>query len=62
LQAEEAAAVSLMDPWLFFLYSMKARVTREKYRVRLTKFLVPLAGQGKGNLMLIRTTQHQEIV
>jgi hypothetical protein len=41
LQAEEAA-VSLMDPGLFFLYSMKARVTREKYRERLTKFLVPL--------------------
>jgi hypothetical protein len=43
LQAEEEAAVSLMDPWFFFRYSMKARVTREKYRGRLTKFLIPLA-------------------
>jgi hypothetical protein len=42
LQAEEAAA-SLMDPWFFFPYSMKARITREKYRGRLTKFLIPLA-------------------
>jgi hypothetical protein len=42
LQAEEAA-VSLMDPWLLFFYSMKARATREKYRGRLTKFLIPLA-------------------
>jgi hypothetical protein len=27
-----------MDPWSIFLYGMKAPMTREKYRGRITKF------------------------
>ncbi|HEU4443506.1 MAG TPA: hypothetical protein VFR94_02415 [Nitrososphaeraceae archaeon] len=40
---EEGA--SSMDPWAIFLYGMKAPMTREKYRRRLAKFLIPLGSQ-----------------
>jgi hypothetical protein len=37
---EEIASSSMMaDPWSIFLYGMKAPMTREKFRVRLAKFL-----------------------
>ena len=58
---EEKASSSTMDPWSIFLYGMKAPVTREKYRGRLAKFFDFIVLTGEDNLMLIRTTQHQEI-
>jgi hypothetical protein len=35
MQEEEASS---MDPWSFFLYGMKAPMTREKYKGRIAKF------------------------
>ena len=58
---EEEASSSTMDPWSIFLYGMKAPMTREKYRGRLAKFFDFIVLTGEDNLMLIRTTQHQEI-
>jgi hypothetical protein len=42
MQKEEEAS-STMDPWSFFLYGMKAPMTRNKYRGRLAKFFDSLA-------------------
>jgi hypothetical protein len=30
---------SITDPWMLFLYALKAPITRDKYIQRLTKFL-----------------------
>jgi hypothetical protein len=41
MQVEEETTTSsttMMDPWSLFLYGMKAPMTREKYRGRVTKF------------------------
>ena len=58
---EEKASSSTMDLWSIFLYGMRASMTREKYRGRLAKFFDFIVLTGEDNLMLIRTTQHQEI-
>jgi hypothetical protein len=58
---EEKASSSTMDLWSIFLYGMRAPMTREKYRGRLAKFFDFIVLTVEDNLMLIRTTQHQEI-
>jgi hypothetical protein len=37
---------STMDPWMLYLYALKAPATKEKYIQRLTKFLDFLGYQG----------------
>jgi hypothetical protein len=43
---ETMTTTAITDPWMLFLYALKAPATKEKYIQRLTKFLDFLGYQG----------------
>ena len=55
------STITTTDPWMLFLYALKAPATKEKYIQRLTKFLDFLGYQGtrKRRLALLQIKQDE---
>ena len=45
-QLSQTTFATTTDPWMLFLYALKAPATKEKYIQRLTRFLDSLGYQG----------------